>query len=146
MKMSKIDNVVAKFGTRLHSTGLGWFDDGLVNVHNPIFVVTLGTEGHHVLDGIVGDDEVVVVNPQTREFWAVSLELAAWVCEEEAPEGELLRRRLRWDRLNSSSWLHVGGDKGAGRHFDRDGKETEATRLMAQDWSRSGAWEKYGRC
>jgi hypothetical protein len=142
--MNKIENVVEKFGTKLISTGLGWFDDGLVSVQNPLFVVTLGSEGHHVLDGQLNNDQVVVVNPVSRQFWAVDLELAAWVYEEEAPEGELLRRRLRLDRLNSSSWLHVGGDRGAGRHFDRDGKETEETRLKAEKWSRDGSWAKYG--
>ena len=45
----------------------------------------------------------------------------------------------------SASWLHVGGDRGAGRHFDRDERHTEETRLMAQDWSRNGSWEKYSR-
>lgn len=141
--MQKIESVIAKFGTRLASTGLGWFDEGLVNVQNPQFIGTFDS-GHIVLDGEMREGEVVVVNPITREFWAISLELAAWVYEEEAPEGELLRRRLRLDRLNSSSWLHVHGEVGAGRHFDRDGRYTETTRLKAENWSRNGSWEKYG--
>lgn len=143
--MSKIENVVSKFGTRLTMTDLGWFDYDAIDadIKNPMWIYSV--EGHTVLDGRLDDNQVVVVNPVTRQFWAVDLSLAAWIYEEEAPEGELLRRRLRWDKVSSASWLFVYGDRGAARHFDRDEPHTETTRLMAQDWSRSGAWEKYSR-
>ena len=148
--MQKIEGVVQKFGTKLTPTGTGWFNED-AGQEEGILIFSL--EGHIALNdaGLDLDQQmgrpitapVIVVNPQTREFWAVPLDLAAWIYEEEAPEGELLRRRLRLDCLNGSSWLYVGGHAGAHRCFDKWGDRTEKVRVLAQDWSRNGSWAKY---